>query len=71
MTESGLKAMGLFETHNKEGTWPKTEIPLTRSGDEEDMAGVTLFMCSRAGAYLNGNVLVSDGGRLSVMPSSY
>ena len=71
MTESGLKALGLHETHNKEGTWPRSEIPLTRSGDEEDMAGVTLFLCSRAGAYINGNVLVSDGGRLNVYPATY
>ena len=71
MTEAGYKAMGKVETHNKEGTWPKAEIPLTRSGDEEDMAGVILWLCSRAGSYINGNVVVSDGGRLSVFPATY
>lgn len=35
------------------------------------MAGAILFMTSRAGGYLNGNVLVTDGGRLGIVPSSY
>lgn len=33
--------------------------------------GVILFMAGRAGAYMNGCVIVTDGGRLSVMPSTY
>lgn len=49
----------------------KTEIPMQKHDDEVDMAGVILFLASRAGAYCNGCVLVTDGGRLSVMPSSY
>jgi len=32
---------------------------------------VILWLCGRAGAYLNGNVVLTDGGRLGVMPSSY
>lgn len=51
--------------------WPKSVVPLQRAGDEQDMAGAILFLASRAGAYLNGNVLVTDGGRLSIMPSTY
>ncbi len=50
---------------------PVSQIPAQRWGDEEDMAGVILFLASRAGAYCNGNVLLTDGGRLSVMPSTY
>ncbi|KAK7457503.1 hypothetical protein CaCOL14_001475 [Colletotrichum acutatum] len=57
------------EAH-KEG-WPKTTIPEERAGDVEDMAGAVLFLVSRAGAYTNGNVLVTDGGRLGIVPSSY
>jgi hypothetical protein len=30
-----------------------------------------LYMASRAGAYLNGSVVVMDGGRLGVLPSTY
>lgn len=71
MTEKMYKAQGKAESHNVEGTFTKDVIPATRSGDEQDMAGVILWLCSRAGAYINGCVVVTDGGRLSVVPSSY
>jgi len=54
-----------------DGTFPKTFVPEQRAGTIEDMAGAILFLTSRAGGYLNGNVLVTDGGRLGVVPSSY
>jgi NAD(P)-dependent dehydrogenase (short-subunit alcohol dehydrogenase family) len=54
-----------------DGVFPKTKIPLQRSGTEEDMAGTILFLTSRAGAYCTGNVLLLDGGRLSNFPSTY
>ena len=54
-----------------DGVFPKEKIPAQRSGTPEDMAGVILFLTSRAGAYCNGNVVVTDGGRLSVMPAVY
>lgn len=47
------------------------ESPSERTGSEEDFAGVILFLASRAGAYLNGETLISDGGRLSQLPSTY
>jgi NAD(P)-dependent dehydrogenase (short-subunit alcohol dehydrogenase family) len=46
-------------------------IPAGRTGNEEDVAGAVLYMASRAGAYLNGSVIVVDGGRLGVLPSTY
>jgi len=60
---------GMLKSHS--GGWEKSVIPEERVGDLEDMAGAVLFMVSRAGAYTNGNVLVTDGGRLGVVPSSY
>ncbi|MEE8581197.1 MAG: SDR family oxidoreductase, partial [Myxococcota bacterium] len=36
--------------------------PLKRIGEPEDMAGVTLYLASRAGAYLTGAVIPVDGG---------
>ena len=45
--------------------------PAERTGSEQDFAGTVLFMASRAGAYLNGETLISDGGRLSTLPATY
>ncbi|KAF2827921.1 short chain dehydrogenase/reductase family [Ophiobolus disseminans] len=55
----------------KEGSVSPDTVPLTRAGTEEDAGGALLFMCSRAGAYINGNVLISDGGRMSIVPATY
>lgn len=38
--------------------------PLRRVGEPEDIAGVALFLASRASAYVNGHNLVVDGGTL-------
>ncbi len=54
-----------------DGNFPKEVIPAERVGTPEDMSGVILYLTSRAGAYLNGNVLICDGGRLSLMPATY
>ncbi|KAK4249552.1 hypothetical protein C7999DRAFT_12592 [Corynascus novoguineensis] len=48
----------------------KNVVPLGRMGDETDMAGQILYLASRAGAYLNGNTIVVDGGRLGTFPST-
>lgn len=45
--------------------------PLDRPGDVEDMAGCILWLASRAGAWLSGMVVVTDGGKLSVVPATY
>ncbi len=37
-------------------------VPLGRIGRPEDAAGLTIFLCSRAGAYLTGAVIPLDGG---------
>jgi NAD(P)-dependent dehydrogenase (short-subunit alcohol dehydrogenase family) len=55
----------------KGGEVDENVIPARRSGNEEDVAGAVLYMASRAGAYLNGSVIVVDGGRLGVLPSTY
>ena len=36
--------------------------PLGRIGEPEDMAGVAIYLASRAGAYLTGTVITVDGG---------
>ena len=60
----------LIKNFDNQG-WPKTVVPLQRAGDAQDLAGTILFLASRAGAYLNGNVLITDGGKLATIPSTY
>jgi len=38
------------------------EVPLGRIGRGDDVAGLTLFLASRAGAYVTGTVIPLDGG---------
>ena len=39
-------------------------IPAERWGDPGDLMGATVFLASRASDYVNGHVLVVDGGYL-------
>ncbi|KAF2098192.1 dehydrogenase with different specificitie [Rhizodiscina lignyota] len=55
----------------QEGAFPANFIPAEKTGDDQDMAGAILYLTSRAGAYLNGNILVIDGGRMGVLNTSY
>jgi NAD(P)-dependent dehydrogenase (short-subunit alcohol dehydrogenase family) len=50
---------------------PQSEIPLGTVGDEEDMAAAILYLAGKGGKYLNGNVVVVDGGRLGIGPAVY
>jgi NAD(P)-dependent dehydrogenase (short-subunit alcohol dehydrogenase family) len=43
-------------------------VPLGRIGRPDDMAGVAIYLSSRAGAYLTGTVIPVDGG-ITVRPS--
>ena len=70
MTGPGIQNRGI-QKPEQYGSFPREFIPLTRSGSEEDIAGVVLWLCSRAGSYVNGNIVITDGGRLSVLPASY
>jgi NAD(P)-dependent dehydrogenase (short-subunit alcohol dehydrogenase family) len=36
--------------------------PMGRIGEPDDMAGVAIYLASRAGAYLTGAVIPVDGG---------
>lgn len=65
---SDMAAPILAASNNK---FPTSLIPLERVGTEEEMAGAILYLTSLAGGYCNGNILVTDGGRLSMMPSTY
>ncbi|OAV88825.1 hypothetical protein PTTG_04439 [Puccinia triticina 1-1 BBBD Race 1] len=41
------------------------EHPMGRSGTPEDLAGVFLFLTSRAGAHVSANHILSDGGAIA------
>ncbi|TIL80671.1 MAG: SDR family oxidoreductase, partial [Mesorhizobium sp.] len=38
-------------------------VPLRRIGASDDIAGATLYLCSRAGSYITGAILPIDGGQ--------
>ena len=44
------------------GDMIRASCPLGRIGEPSDMAGVAIFLSSRAGAYLTGTVIPVDGG---------
>lgn len=46
-------------------------IPSQKFGGEEEMGGVILYLASRAGSFTNGNVVLCDGGRAAIIPTSY
>jgi NAD(P)-dependent dehydrogenase (short-subunit alcohol dehydrogenase family) len=39
-----------------------SHVPLGRIGSPDDIAGATLYLCSKAGAYVTGAILPIDGG---------
>jgi NAD(P)-dependent dehydrogenase (short-subunit alcohol dehydrogenase family) len=45
-------------------------VPLGRIGAPDDIAGTTIFLASRAGAYLTGTVIPLDGGITGLNPNS-
>ena len=39
------------------------KVPAKRAGNVDDLAGVVLFLVSKAGAYVEGRSIAVDGGR--------
>ena len=58
----------MAETLRAFGDVIRSTCPLGRIGEPEDMAGVAIYLASRAGAYLTGTVIPVDGG-ITVRPS--
>ena len=58
--ESKMMAFMLRDDEAREAV--ESMVPLRRIGRPDDAAGLTIFLCSRAGAYLTGAVIPLDGG---------
>lgn len=72
ITVNGI-APGYFQTSMTTGTGSaddekflkiKAHIPLDRWGDRQDLMGTVIFLASKASDYVNGTVVVVDGGYL-------
>lgn len=62
---SWMLSTGLGTGGDVEGTdWDALgrTVPRGRIGTPEDIAGLTIFLCSRAGAFIAGQTIASDGG---------
>ncbi|KAF8515282.1 NAD-P-binding protein [Gautieria morchelliformis] len=73
---SNVIAPGIYPSQMTDG-WgfseqvPMGVVPAERLGSVEDMGGLILYLASRAGGYVNGNVSITDGGRLGLFSSTY
>ncbi len=56
------KMMASCSRTRRRGRPIEGQVPLGRIGRPDDVAGLTLFLASRAGAYLTGTVIPLDGG---------
>ncbi|MFL5824171.1 MAG: SDR family oxidoreductase [Solirubrobacteraceae bacterium] len=58
--ESKMMAFMLRDEQAREAV--ESMVPLGRIGRPDDAAGLTIFLCSRAGSYITGAVIPLDGG---------
>ena len=58
------KMMAFITDNDENRKAMEATIPLKRIGTPEDAMGVTLFLSSRAGAYITGAIIPVDGGAL-------
>lgn len=59
MRTANTAALQADETRNRQIL---ERIPAGRWGEPEDLAGAAVFLCSSASDYINGHILVVDGG---------
>jgi 2-deoxy-D-gluconate 3-dehydrogenase len=59
MRTDNTRALQADETRNRQIL---ERIPAGRWGEPEDLAGAAVFLCSAASDYINGHVLLVDGG---------
>lgn len=54
-------ARALWEDPKNYAEWVETQ-PMRRIGEPEEIAGAAVFLASKAGAFVNGQAIVVDGG---------
>ena len=59
---SGAGASEMNKDAKDHGSEVSKLIPSRRIGTDEDMAGIAVFLASRAGDYVVGNSIAVDGG---------
>ncbi|MCJ8499845.1 glucose 1-dehydrogenase [Desulfatitalea alkaliphila] len=70
-------APGIIKTRLSEALWKNPEvnakavaqIPMLRLGEPQELAGIVVFLASRAGSYVTGETIVVDGGRVHGEPA--
>ena len=70
-------APGLIRTDFARALWENPSIlaqrtrttPMRRIGEPDEIAGAAVFLASPAGAYMNGQSLIIDGGRVAGAPT--
>ncbi|KAF1975034.1 NAD(P)-binding protein [Bimuria novae-zelandiae CBS 107.79] len=58
-------------TKSRDPRFGTGQVPQGRMGGVNDVAGLLLFLVGKGGAYVNGTVQVTDGGRMGVFPGTY
>lgn len=69
-------APGLIKTDFARALWENPHIlnialqttPMRRIGEPDEIAGAAVFLASAAGAFMNGQSMIIDGGRLAGVP---
>lgn len=71
LAQALFEGRGVEGTGVTEGSFPREIIPARRGGGEEDIAGLILWLAGPSGGYVNGSIVVLDGGRMCIVPSAY
>lgn len=55
----------------EECAFAKLFLPAERAGSKDDIAGLLPYLASREGAYVNGSIVLIDGGKGRTVPAIY
>ncbi|CAH7684760.1 hypothetical protein BY996DRAFT_4579550 [Phakopsora pachyrhizi] len=67
ITSGGMDARNLSHVEGTNGV----EIPAGRAGTDKEMVATILYLASKNQCYSSGSVILTDGGLLGLLPSTY